>query len=277
MYDVCANLTNNAFKRRHDAIVTRAAAAGVTRFVVTGGSANSSRTALKLAERFPHVMRTTVGVHPEHASTITDADACIAELDAVCQQGGNVVVAIGECGLDYSVGISTDPVEHTNQANLFDAQLNLAVRRRLPVFLHERDAHDDFVRILTPYMSRLPAAVVHCFTGDRSRIKTYLDMGCYIGITGWVNDTRADELRDAVKVLPLDRVLVETDCPYMLPSADMSAEILASVHKVRTNEPCFLPFVVQRLAQCMGVDGATLQTALQINTRRVFGDFFASE
>ena len=236
LIDIGANLAHDSFDDDREAVLTRAAAAGVTRIVVTGSSDQSNRDAAALAKTHPGVLYATAGMHPHHASEYTEAsDTLIREL----ADNGDIV-AVGECGLDYFRNFS--PREA--QLDAFKAQLEIAADTGLPVFLHQRDAHDDFVEVLEPMLPKLSRAVAHCFTGEHESLREYLAMGLYIGVTGWICDERrGTHLRDIVSAVPDDRLMIETDAPYLLPRT------IRPKPKSRRNEPMYLPEVLRVVAQ----------------------------
>ncbi len=236
LIDIGANLAHDSFDDDRDAVVARAAEAGVTRIVVTGSSDRSNRDAAALAKTRPGVLYATAGMHPHHASEYTEAsDALIREL----ADSGDIV-AVGECGLDYFRNFS--PREA--QLDAFRAQLRIAADTGLPVFLHQRDAHDDFVEVLEPMLPQLSRAVAHCFTGEHESLREYLAMGLYIGVTGWICDERRGmHLRDIVSAVPDDRLMIETDAPYLLPRT------IRPKPKSRRNEPMYLPEVLRVVAE----------------------------
>lgn len=234
--DIGANLAHDSFDDDRDDVLARAAAAGVTQMIITGSSEDSNVAALKLAERFPGRLFSTAGVHPHHASDYDDdSDRQIREL--ACREQ---CVAIGECGLDYFRNFSPRDA----QIAAFRAQLDIAIDTGKPVFLHQRDAHDDFVEILEPILPRLSRAVAHCFTGEGESLREFLALGLYIGITGWICDERrGSHLHDIVSVIPDDRLMIETDAPYLLPRS------LRPKPKSRRNEPMYLPEVLRVVAE----------------------------
>ena len=244
LIDIGANLTHESFERDLDAVLERARAAGVVQMVVTGASREHSPLALQLAQRHPGFLYATAGVHPHHAVEYTDE--CDAEMRAL--HAHPEVVAVGECGLDYNRDFSPRPA----QRKAFERQLQIAAELRAagngkPLFLHQRDAHDDFLAMLRNFDGRLGAAVVHCFTAERRELFDYLDRDCYIGITGWLCDERRGaHLRELVKHIPAERLLIETDAPYLLPRT------LKPMPKDRRNEPAFLPHIVEELARDRG-------------------------
>ena len=176
LIDIGANLAHDSFDDDRDEVLQRAAAAGVARIVVTGSSDESNEKAARLAQDHPGVLWSTAGVHPHHASDYTaESDARIRRL---ATEGR--VVAVGECGLDYFRNFSPRDA----QLAAFRSQLEIAAESGLPVFLHQRDAHDDFVEVLEPMLPRLSRAVAHCFTGEHESLREYLALGLYIGVTG---------------------------------------------------------------------------------------------
>ena len=239
LVDIGANLAHDSFDDDRDAVLQRALDAGVSRIVITGSSDDSNVQAAKLAESHPGVLYATAGVHPHHASNYTDkSDALIREYASK-----DAVVAIGECGLDYFRNFS--PREA--QLEAFRRQLYIAKDCGLPVFLHQRDAHDDFVEVLDVALPDLSRAVAHCFTGEGESLHEYVAMGLYIGITGWICDERRGQhLHDIVPVIPDDRLLIETDAPYLLPRN------IRPRPKSRRNEPGFLPYVLETVAEARG-------------------------
>ncbi len=255
--DIGANLAHDSFDDDRDAMMQRAADAGVATMIVTGSSDESNRRAAALAEASPGVLYSTAGVHPHHASDYNDdSDALIRSL-----AGRDVVVAIGECGLDYFRNFS--PREA--QLAAFRRQLEIAKETGLPVFLHQRDAHDDFVEVLEPALPDLSRAVAHCFTGEHESLREYLAMGLYIGVTGWICDERRGRhLYEIVDVVPDDRLLVETDAPYLLPRT------LQPKPKTRRNEPMHLPEVVRVVADARGQSVEHVARITTENARRFF-------
>ncbi len=242
-----------------DAVVQRARNAGVSQMIVTGTDMHHSRAALELCRSYPGILVSTAGVHPHHASEFDNNT--VSGLRVLCAE--EPVVAVGECGLDYNRNYSK-PGE---QRSAFEAQLQLACELGLPVFLHQRDAHDDFVRMISEYRDGLACAVAHCFTGSEHEAMEYLALDMYIGITGWICDERrGGELQRAVRSIPLDRIMLETDAPYLLPR-DLQQQ---PVHK-RRNEPCYLPHICEVTAMYMGIDHRQLANAALENTRKFFG------
>jgi TatD DNase family protein len=258
LIDVGANLTHESFRDDLPGVLERAATCGVRRLVVTGTNLAASEAALRLASARPGVLWATAGVHPHEAAAYDDATE-EALRTMLCHP---LVVAAGECGLDYNRDYSPREAQRT----AFARQVELAVASGRPLFLHQRDAHQDFIAILREQGSRLPAGVAHCFTGGPAEMEDYLEMGLHIGVTGWICDERRSaDLRSAVAGLPLDRVLVETDCPYLLPRSIRPAP------RSRRNEPAMLPEVVRVLASFMGAGEEAVVEATTRNAEALFG------
>jgi len=262
LIDIGANLTHDSFDPDRVDVIAAAEAAGVARQIVTGADEAGSKQALALATLYPGKLWATAGVHPHHASDYTaDVDKTLRELAA-----RDEVVAVGEMGLDYFRNFSS----HEEQEHAFERQLQIAIEVQKPVFLHQRDGHGAFVAILEKHLDQIRGGVAHCFTGTREQMNTYLDMGLYIGITGWICDERrGHDLQMAVKSLPLDRVMLETDAPYLLPR-NLSKEQKKAISG-RRNEPSLLPHVLEATAELMGVEPAELAAAATANTERLFG------
>ncbi len=257
LVDIGLNLAHDSFVADRREVVATAMAAGVRHMVITGSTLANSQQAIELVRTDPFTFRATAGVHPHHASELREADLCrLRELLASPE-----VAAAGECGLDYFRNFSS----HEDQERAFRWQLELAVECGKPVFLHQRDGHDAFVAILRDYLPRIKAGVAHCFTGDGRELRDYLDLGLFVGITGWICDERRGQhLRALVREVPLDRLLVETDAPYLLPR-DLQPK---PAH--RRNEPKYLPHVVKAIAACRGVDFPTVAAATTRNALEFF-------
>lgn len=257
LIDIGANLTHESFLKDLEEVLDRAKVAGVGRLMVTGTSVQASRAALALAERFPGRLYATAGMHPHHAAGF-GPEAALAFTGLLRDPR---VVAVGECGLDYCRNYSP----HPSQRACFEQQLVIAATVGKPLFLHQREAHEDFLALLREHWTSLHGGVAHCFTDGPAEMEAYLDLGLHIGITGWICDERrSDALRAAVRCLPLDRVLLETDAPYLLPR-DLPFRAPG-----RRNEPAWLPFVLTTLARFMQVDAEELAAAATSNAERLF-------
>jgi TatD DNase family protein len=257
LIDIGSNLTHQSFAEDRDAVMTRAVQAGVRRQIVTGADLASSRQAAALAGAHASQLWSTAGVHPHHAQTLAGAQRDDL-LDLLSQQQ---VVAVGECGLDYFRNLSPP----TAQRVAFIAQLEIAVQVQKPVFLHQRDAHEDFAAILKDFAAQLKGGVAHCFTGGELELETYLGFGLHIGITGWACDERRGlELRGVIPRIPATRLLLETDAPYLLPRD------LHPSPKTRRNEPAFLPHIALAVAKLRGEAVENLAAASTHNAEALF-------
>ena len=240
--DIGVNLGHRSFAADRAQVITRALAAGVKTMIVTGSSLAGSQAARQIASEYPGQLFSTAGVHPHDSRSCTDET--IAELRKMASL--DEVVAIGECGLDFYRDFSPRDL----QEQWFGAQVALAEELQMPVFLHERDARARFCEILTAHLHRAPA-VLHCFTGSAEDLKVYLDMGLFIGITGWICDERrGTHLRELVRHIPADRLMIETDAPFLVPRS------MPHKPKDNRNEPAFLPHVLETVAQCLGKPAA---------------------
>ncbi|MBB5207723.1 TatD family hydrolase [Chiayiivirga flava] len=257
LIDIGANLTHETFDGDRDAVLQRARDAGVAQIVVTGASREHSPKALALARQHPGFLFATAGVHPHHATEYTEE--CDAELRALLAHPE--VVAVGECGLDYFRDFSPRPA----QRRAFERQLQIAVDTGKPLFLHQRDAHDDFVAVMKNFDGRIGPAVVHCFTGGRRELFECLDRDWFIGITGWLCDERRGaHLRELVRHIPADRLMIETDAPYLLPRT------LRPMPKDRRNEPMHLPHIAEELARDRGESIEAAAASTTSNARAFF-------
>lgn len=230
-FDIGVNLTSSQFDKDRDDILTRAKNAAVHNMLLIGSNLDDSLAASQQAAHYQLV--SSAGVHPHDAKSVNDG---------FCKQlkpllALSHVVAVGECGLDYNRDFSPRP----QQRKVFEQQVLLANQLSKPLYMHERDAHDDFYAIAQQAKTQ---GVVHCFTGDQAALKRYLDLGFYIGITGWVCDERRGlELRELIQYIPCDRLMIETDAPYLLPRT------IKPKPKSRRNEPAMLPWVAQTIAE----------------------------
>jgi len=256
LIDIGANLTHASFHGDLPEVLSRAHRAGVGTIVATGTSVEGSRAALALARVHPGVYA-TAGVHP-HEAAHCNADTLPA-LRALLADPK--VVAVGECGLDFNRNYSP----HPDQEEWFVAQLELACELGKPLFLHSRDAHPRFAAILRQHRDRMPPAVAHCFTGEGEELRAYLELGLYIGVTGWICDERRGRhLLELVREIPADRLMIETDAPYLTPRT------LRPQPHGRRNEPAHLPHILETIAGALGKPADELAHATTANARRFF-------
>jgi TatD DNase family protein len=241
LLDIGANLTHESFRHDFDAVLQRAYAHGVAQMIVTGASRDGNEQALVLAHAHPNQLFATAGVHPHHAIDYDDdTEARLNELARLPE-----VRAVGETGLDYNRNYSPPNV----QREVFERQLQIAVDVGKPLFLHQRDAHVDFLAIVKRYRDKVPAVVVHCFTDTREALLDYLALDCHIGITGWICDERRGaHLRECVRDIPANRLMIETDAPYLLPRT------VRPQPSHRRNEPMYLKHICEEIARDRGED-----------------------
>ncbi len=257
LVDIGANLAHDSFAADLPDVLERARSAGVAQIVVTGSCADSNQRALALAREHRGQLYASAGLHPHHASQWNTA------LDAQIREHASQpeVVSLGECGLDYFRDLSP----RDEQRRAFAAQLAIAADTGKPLFLHQRDAHTDFHAMLREHRSQLGAVVVHCFTDTQEALQGYLALDCHVGITGWICDERRGaHLIDAVRLIPDQRLMVETDAPYLLPRTAPKAAN-------RRNEPCTLPWVIRALAAARGSSEEQVAAATTATARAFFG------
>ena len=257
LIDIGANLTHDSFEFDLEEVLERAKAAGIVHMIVTGATVEGSEAAIELANRFDQ-LSATVGIHPHYAESVNDA--ALVQLKTLAES--ETVCAIGETGLDYF----RDLTPRKQQKAAFAAQLELAAELKKPVFLHEREASKDFSEILRQYRPVLGPVVVHCFTGDEAALDIYLGLDCHIGITGWVcNERRGGHLLPLLSKIPPDRLMIETDAPYLLPRT------LRPKPKHRRCEPCHLEEVCRIIADQLNKTMDQLGQETAANSTAFFG------
>ncbi|MCG9754340.1 TatD family hydrolase [Shewanella insulae] len=256
--DIAVNLVGSPLEQECDTLINDAAAQGVSPLIVIGSSLDESQQAIDCVARYPNALYTTAGVHPHHASEWDTGSR--ERLTQLVKQSG--VVAIGECGLDYNRDFSPRP----KQREAFEAQLALAVELEMPVLMHERDAHEDFAAILQAYRPQLKGALLHCFTGNRASLEHYIEMDLHLGITGWVCDERrGQELAELVVDIPAERIMIETDSPYLLPRS------MRPKPKSSKNKPQYLPYIGRVIAELRGESKEAFARQAYHNSCAFFG------
>ncbi len=257
LIDIGLNLTHDSFDADRESVIARARAAGVVQMILTGASAPGSHQAATLARTDPRHLFATAGVHPHHATDL-DADV-LADLQLLARRPE--VVAVGECGLDYFRDFSPRHI----QRRVLHQQLELAAQIGKPVFLHERDAHDDFLAIVREHRASLVGGVAHCFTGTGEQLHRYLDQGLAIGITGWICDERRGaHLLPLLREIPAAALHLETDAPYLLPR-DLRPRPAS-----RRNEPMHLAHIARVVAQARGEPVEDVVAAATAASRALF-------
>lgn len=255
--DIGANLCHDSFDSDRQDVLERAREAALQAIVVTGSCSQSVPAAIALAQQEKGYLYATAGIHPHHAEEV-DADL-LGKLKHWGQ--ADEVVAMGEMGLDFFRDIAPRPTQEA----AFSAQLDIAAQINKPLFLHQRDAHERFLPILREQLNAFPTAVVHCFTGSEAELLDYIELDLYVGITGWICDERRGKhLLDIVHHIPQNRLLVETDAPYLLPRT------IKPKPATRRNEPMHLNAVINTIAQATGQEAAELAATTADNARRFF-------
>lgn len=254
--DIGANLCSPRFAKDLPEVIARAKQVGITRILVTASDVEESEQAVLLCRQYPELLFATAGVHPHCAGKV--ASDFTQQLGHYLNQ--REVRSVGEMGLDYNRNYSSVQ----DQESVFEAQLELAARVSLPVFLHERDAAQRFQEIFRNWCTYITGGVLHCFTGTDKDLKVYLDLGLYLGITGWICDPkRGLRLQKLVEYIPDDRLLIETDAPYLAPKT------LDPVPN--RNEPALLPEVAKMIAKCRKQSPLEVMAMSHANAERLFG------
>jgi TatD DNase family protein len=249
LIDSHAHIQGAEYAADSDAVIRRAREAGVEKIIVVGGAGDlsSNEAAVALAQSYPDLYA-TVGMHPHDAKAVGDE-----ELKGLRQLTANSrVIAVGETGLDFYYNHSP----HDTQRNLFARFIDMARETGLPLVVHERDAHREVADLLRAEGGGAVRGVIHCFTGDYEAARNYLDLGFYLSFTGILTFKNAEPLRDVVRRLPLQKIFVETDSPYLTPVP----------YRGKRNEPAYVRFVAETVAKIKGID---LEEVAQTTTRNV--------
>jgi len=252
LIDTHCHLTFDDLVTDIEAVLARSREAGVTGWITVGTDPEHNQKAVELAERFENIYA-AIAIHPHDAKTVT-ADI-LKELRELAQH--NKVVAVGETGLDYHYNYS----KPQDQTRAFASQLKIAKDLNLPVIIHCRKAFDETVEILEQF-GDVKKVVFHCFSGSAEQAKVVLDRGFHISFTGVVTFKNAEKTRRAAKVVPLDRLMVETDCPYMSPEP---------MRKQKINEPALMIHTARCLAKLKGMGLAEFAEAVTATSRAFFG------
>lgn len=261
MIDIGVNLTNKRFDKDRVEVIARAKQLGLKQLLITGTNINESKQALVLCqcyqEQFPNTLYATAGVHPHDADGVSEH--YLSDLAMLAEQPH--IKAIGECGLDFNRNFS----QPSQQLTIFKEQIQLAKQLSMPLFLHQRDAFNSWYTLLKPFIDHVPAMISHCFTGNKEELKKCIDVGMYIGITGWICDERRGQsLQDIVDLIPLNRLLIETDAPYLTPRT------IKPKPKSNRNEPSYLPYIIEKIADITGLDPDEIACQTSMNARQAF-------
>lgn len=270
LIDGGVNLTHGKFSDQGDYVIGRALAGGVQKMVITGLKWNGCKSAVVMSKTRPNILYAAVGIHPHFVKDDWNDKTSDGLEDLIKSPG---VVAVGECGLDFNKDYSPREIQET----AFKKQVQLAVRYKKALLVHDRDAHQSILDILKEFDTALPPVVIHCFTGTTEQIKAYVERGYYIGITGYLcKEKYGQTLRDAIKdgTLPLNRIVVQTNAPYMTPNVprnelDPVSQILLD-HCGVENEPCTLSIIVRTIAKCISQEPRQVADACTETAMKVF-------
>lgn len=245
LFDIACNFSSNRYDKDLDEVIKNAKNNNVTKFLVVSASIDEIDKVYSIYQKYKSDCFFTVGTHPHHANEI-NADSIKKMRGLIEDLKPN---SVGETGLDFFRNLST----LEEQTFAFEEQIKLSIEFNKPLFLHQRDAHDEFMKIITKYKNDINKAVVHCFTGTQKQLDSYLNLGFYIGLTGWICDERRNvELRKSLKNIPLNKLMIETDSPYLIPR-NLNIKI-----KNNRNEPSNLPHIAKEIADIINVDKSEL-------------------
>lgn len=260
MIDIGSNLTHrklNPDPTTLEALINNCRNHSLQAVIAIGTNITDSEASLNIARAFPGFIFATAGVHPHDAITVTKGDW--KKLSTIISQPE--VVAVGEMGLDFNRNFSPPDI----QESVFIQQLELNRTIKKPLYLHERDALDRQIQILKDHRDCYSSGVAHCFTGTRGALKKYLDLDFYIGITGWICDERrGQDLAEAVNYIPQNRLVVETDSPFLLPRT------LSPKPKDRNNRPWYVKEVIAKVAQCRDEQTEDIEHYTTQNAKTLF-------
>ena len=255
--DIACNFTHDSFKHNLDEVLNNAEQAGVDKFVLLCASLADIDPIKVIQNNTPEKFFISAGIHPHHATEILEInyDALFNKLKSINPN------AIGETGLDYFRNISPPDI----QKKSFGMHIEIAKELNLPLYLHQRDAHSDFIRIIKENISNFPKFVVHCFTGTQAELDEYLELGAYIGLTGWICDAKRNiDLRKSIKNIPIEKMMIETDSPYLIPKNLMFKP------KKNINEPKYLPHIANEICELTGYELEELKLATSNNAIKFF-------
>jgi TatD DNase family protein len=253
LIDTHAHIDGRDFHPDFDEMLARAAEAGLSHIVTVGADLESSRAAVKLAEAHDHIFA-AVGIHPHDAERVTEK--CYTEIKELAA-GHPKVVAIGEIGLDFY----RDRSPRDDQERVFRRFILLARELALPVIVHDRDAHQRVMAILREEKAAEVGGVLHCFSGDLAMARECVEMGFYLSIPGTVTYPSNEQLREVVRGVKIEHLLVETDCPYLTPVP----------HRGKRNEPAYVRITAEKVAELKGLTLSDVGRITSLNARRLFG------
>ena len=257
-FDIALNLASDRFLGDRKKVITNAISHDVNYFNIVCSSIDELDFIKDLNNRFKENSCFTLGVHPHNANELNEDNLQLLK-DSI---NLHHPYAVGETGLDFFRNLSS----FESQLSAFEQQIKISIENNLPLFLHQREAHDDFIKVIDKYISDIPKGVVHCFTGSQSQLDDYLERNLYIGLTGWICDERRNkDLRKSIKNIPLDKLMIETDAPYLIPRN------LEMKPKNNRNEPAFLPHIANEIATLMNVGLEEFNKKVFNNSKSFFG------
>ena len=257
-FDIALNLASDRFLGDREKVITNAISHNVNYFNIVCSSIDELDFVKDLNNRFRENSCFTLGVHPHNANELNEENLQSLRNSINMHHPS----AVGETGLDFFRNLSS----FENQLNAFEQQIKISIENNLPLFLHQREAHDVFIKVIDKYISDIPKGVVHCFTGSQSQLDDYLERNLYIGLTGWICDERRNkDLRKSIKNIPLDKLMIETDAPYLIPRN------LEMKPKNSRNEPKFLPHIANEIAALMNVGPEEFTKQVFNNSKSFFG------
>jgi len=241
LFDIACNFSSERFDNDLEDVLARAKENNVNKFLVVSASLEDVKKVYSIYKNNIDECFFTIGTHPHHANTFNNSSIkLMIELINDYQPH-----SVGETGLDFFRNISS----YEEQIFAFEEQIKISINTNKPLFLHQRDAHEDFIKIIKSYKNDIKRAVVHCFTGTQKELDDYLEMGFYIGLTGWICDERRNvDLRESIKNIPLEKLMIETDCPYLIPRN------LTTKPKNNRNEPANLPHIAKEIALLVNIN-----------------------
>jgi len=251
IFDTHAHYDDEAFDGDREELLSGLAAGGIGTVVNVGADMASTKTTIALTEKYPFIYG-AAGVHPSSTAELDEEK--FAELRVLAQSGK--IVAIGEIGLDYY----WEEPDHETQKKWFHRQLNLARELKLPVIIHSRDAAKDTLDMMKAAKAGDIGGVVHCFSYTREMAREYLNMGFFLGIGGVLTFNNARKLKEVVEYIPLESIVLETDCPYLAPVPNRG----------KRNSSLNLPYVVEAVSQLKGVDPETVVKVTWENGKRLY-------
>ena len=255
LFDIACNFISERFDSDLDDVISSAISKNVDKFLVVSAELDDTKKIQEIKCKYPENCLITLGVHPHHAKTFNDKSSMIMDT-YIKDINPN---SIGETGLDFFRNISS----YDEQIYAFNEQIKLAIKFNKPLFLHQRESHEDFIKVLKNYTADLPPCVVHCFTGTQDELDAYLELDFFIGLTGWICDERRNkDLRSSIKNIPLDKLMIETDCPYLIPRNLKT--------KNNRNEPKYLPHIANEISLLMDIPSDEIISRTYNNSIKFF-------